>query len=88
MTMKLTTAKLMMAAAFGAGLAGPAMAETITGPAAVLDSDIIRIGDYRIFLFGMESVEEGQICVIEGSPWECWPAAGSFLACSVSPCSI
>jgi endonuclease YncB( thermonuclease family) len=53
----------------------PAMAETITGPAEVVDTDVIKIGDYRIFLFGMESLEEGQTCRIGGANWECWPAA-------------
>ena len=56
-------------------LARPALAETITGPAEVLDSDLLKVGDYRVFLFGMESVEEGQTCAIDGALWECWPAA-------------
>lgn len=65
----LLSALLLIAAA------GPAAALEIAGRAEVLDSDILRVDGYRVFLLGVESVERGQLCVIDGRPWECWAAA-------------
>jgi endonuclease YncB( thermonuclease family) len=48
---------------------------TITGAGEVLDSDLIRVNGYRLYLFGVESVEFGQGCEIRGQLWDCFPAA-------------
>lgn len=47
----------------------------LSGQAEVIDSDILRIDGYRVFLIGVESVEQGQPCAIDGRVWDCWAAA-------------
>jgi endonuclease YncB( thermonuclease family) len=49
--------------------------EPIVGEAEVADSDGLRIGETSIMLWGIESVERPQTCMIKGQPWECYPAA-------------
>ena len=56
-------------------LAPAASALTLVGNAAVIDSDVLLIDGYRIFLFGVESVEAQQTCSIRGQRWDCYPAA-------------
>lgn len=60
-------------AAAGAAVAQPA--DPIIGPATVVDSDGIRIGDASIMLWGIESVERPQTCAINGLVWDCYTAA-------------
>jgi len=64
-----------VAAAFLVLGAAPASALTLTGIAEVIDSDLLVLDGHRVFLLGVESVEEGQVCGIGSEPWECWPAA-------------
>jgi endonuclease YncB( thermonuclease family) len=56
-------------------LAAPARAEMIVGTAEVIDSDVLLLDGYRVYLFGIESLESGQVCAIGGENWECYPAA-------------
>jgi endonuclease YncB( thermonuclease family) len=60
-------------------VATPAHALTLTGVAEVIDADLLVLDGHRVFLLGVESVEEGQICGIDDQPWECWPAAVRML---------
>jgi endonuclease YncB( thermonuclease family) len=62
-----------------AALAAPAHALTLTGVAEVIDADLLILDGHRVFLLGVESVEEGQGCLIDNQPWECWPAAVRML---------
>jgi endonuclease YncB( thermonuclease family) len=52
-----------------------ALALTIAGNATVTDSDHFDVGEYHVYLFGVESVEQGQMCGINGQAWDCWAAA-------------
>jgi endonuclease YncB( thermonuclease family) len=52
-----------------------AQSEVITGEARVIDSDVLDFDGQRVMLYGLESVERGQTCSIEGTMWECYPAA-------------
>ena len=61
-----------------------AFALTITGVAEVLDSDVLRVGEYRVYLLGVESIEQRQICTVRGQSWECWPPAVRMLQTIVS----
>lgn len=62
-----------------------AQAEAITGPAEVVESDIIQINGQRIMLYGIESIEsERQTCEINREKWECWAAAVRELQTIVS----
>ena len=56
-------------------LVAAANAETITGTAEVIDSDLLRVDGRRVYLFGIESLESGQDCAIGTELWECYPAA-------------
>ncbi len=40
----------------------PALADTVTGRARILDGDTIEIGPERIWLFGIDAPESGQRC--------------------------
>jgi endonuclease YncB( thermonuclease family) len=56
-------------------LSAPAHAEQISGAAKAIDSTTIQIGEQRIMLFGIDSVMRKQLCMMDGKPWQCWPAA-------------
>jgi endonuclease YncB( thermonuclease family) len=50
-------------------------AETITGEAQVTKPYSFTLGDYGVFLLGVDSVEAKQSCSVSGRNWECWAAA-------------
>lgn len=56
-------------------LAAPVGAKTITGPAKVLDAQVIDIDGQRIMLFGINSVMRKQACTLDRKLWNCWEAA-------------
>lgn len=65
------------AAALAALLLVPAAAraETITGEATVTKPYSFTLGDYEVFLLGVDSMEPKQNCNVSGRVWECWAAA-------------
>jgi endonuclease YncB( thermonuclease family) len=58
-----------------AAFATQAQGGQISGQAKAIDSQIIKIGDQRVMLFGVDSVMRKQVCLLDGKPWQCWPAA-------------
>jgi endonuclease YncB( thermonuclease family) len=58
---------------------GAAFAQTVTGTAEVIDSDLLLVGEHRIYLLGVESLEQGQTCEIGTETWDCYPAAVRML---------
>jgi endonuclease YncB( thermonuclease family) len=56
-------------------LAIPVAAKEVTGPAKVLDVQVIEIDGQRIMLFGIDSVMRKQRCTLDGKIWDCWDAA-------------
>jgi endonuclease YncB( thermonuclease family) len=56
-------------------LAVPVVAKEVTGPAKVLDVQVIEIDGQRIMLFGIDSVMRKQRCMLDGKLWDCWDAA-------------
>ena len=61
---------------------GPAQAQdipepvgSVTGPARVLDADILMVGQNRVILWGVDAPERPQRCLLNGRDWGCWEAA-------------
>lgn len=52
----------------------PAWAQ-ITGPVRVTDSDKMMVGDVRVVLHGIDALDRGQVCTIDGKRWACWAVA-------------
>jgi endonuclease YncB( thermonuclease family) len=71
---KLTTGIFALAAALSAPVAA-AQAATISGSAEVIKPYSFTLGDYEVFLLGVDSVEAKQTCTVNGRIWECWAAA-------------
>jgi endonuclease YncB( thermonuclease family) len=57
----------------------PAAAQTdateIRGTAEVIDADIIKFGEQRVILWGIDAPERRQTCRINGEEWGCYDVA-------------
>jgi len=60
--------------------ASPALAQTLTGTAAVIDGDTLEIQGERIDLYGIDAPETAQPCVRNGRQWPCGRRASGALA--------
>jgi endonuclease YncB( thermonuclease family) len=60
-------------------IAVPAAAETVSGPATVIDGDTLEIGERRIRLFGIDAPEAQQTCDRRGEVWACGEESASQL---------
>ncbi len=49
--------------------------EFITGPAKVLDADILKVGNNRVILWGIDAPERRQSCYKGKKKWACFEAA-------------
>lgn len=67
----------------GGALSGAAQAQTsetgISGTAAVIDADVLRIGTQRVILWGVDAPEKNQVCQLNGKAWGCYDAAFRYL---------
>jgi endonuclease YncB( thermonuclease family) len=62
-------------------LAGPALAETLSGQASIVDVDTIEIHGQRIRLLGIDAPESRQLCKsASGEPYNCGGNAAFALA--------
>lgn len=66
-------------------IAAPATAETVSGPATVIDGDTLEIGDRRIRLFGIDAPEAQQTCNRRGETWACGEESADQLRALVGP---
>ena len=68
-----------IAVAVSGVLALPAQGQTaepdITGMPEVIDADIIRFGQQRVILWGVDAPERPQLCHANGAIWGCYEAA-------------
>ena len=60
-------------------VAAPLEAQTLTGPATVIDGDTIDMTGTRIRLLGIDAPESAQGCTREGQPWACGEEATNSL---------
>jgi endonuclease YncB( thermonuclease family) len=63
--------KLALSLSFVLLSAIPAAATDIYGRASVIDGDTIEIHNERIRLWGIDAVETGQLCQVNGKSWRC-----------------
>lgn len=49
--------------------------DTVSGLANVIDADVIRIGQQRVILWGIDAPEKNQNCYRDGVRWGCHDAA-------------
>lgn len=66
-----TLALLMTPALAAAARAG----DEVSGPARVLDADILIIDKQRVILWGVDAPERSQTCGADGKLWGCYDAA-------------
>jgi len=52
----------------------------LKGRASVIDGDTIEIHGQRIRLWGIDAVEDGQLCIKNGKPWRCGHDCAKALA--------
>jgi endonuclease YncB( thermonuclease family) len=73
---ELWTLALPMAVLCAVGAGSPAVAQAeateIRGTAEVIDADIIKIGDQRVILWGIDAPERRQTCRMNGDIWGCY----------------
>lgn len=66
-------------AAFASLLSVPAAAETLSGPAKVIDGDSLEVAGSRVRLFGIDAPEATQTCDRVGEAWACGQASAEQL---------
>lgn len=59
-------------------------AGTVDGNAEAINADVIRIGDTRVVLWGIDAPDPGQPCLLNGRPWGCFDAAMRALQIALS----
>ncbi|MEO1920820.1 MAG: thermonuclease family protein [Sphingomonadaceae bacterium] len=57
----------------------PALAQPVSGEAAVIDGDTLAIGSEKIRLFGIDAPELDQTCSLDGRAWACGEEAAAQL---------
>jgi endonuclease YncB( thermonuclease family) len=48
---------------------------TISGPARVIDADILIVQAQRVILWGVDAPERAQVCNLDGKQWGCYDVA-------------
>jgi endonuclease YncB( thermonuclease family) len=61
-------------------LASPALAQSWTSPARIIDGDTLEFGQTRVGLFGIDSPERGQVCTRGTQRYDCASESRAQLA--------
>ena len=69
----------MILAGLSAGTALAEDADTISGTAAVIDADILKFGNQRVILWGIDAPERRQTCVMNNEVWGCYEVSRRYL---------
>jgi endonuclease YncB( thermonuclease family) len=86
--------KILASAALAAlVLSGGALGqEVVTGPAKVVDGDIIMVGRQRVILWAIDAPERTQRCHVGELLWDCYAAArqqlGDLIATGETSCTL
>ena len=56
-------------------LAAQTTADSITGKPEVIDADILKFGQQRVLLWGIDAPEQKQTCQMNGAIWGCYDVA-------------
>ena len=85
--------KMVAAAVIAALCAAPALGQdVVSGPAKVIDGDIIQVDKTRVILFGVDSPERTQKCKVGKLDWPCYTAAtnglGELIASGQASCTL
>ena len=85
--------KLVAAAGLLALTAAPALAQdVVTGPAKVVDGDIIMVDKQRVILWGVDAPERTQKCKVGNLDWACYEAArrglGEIIGSGEASCTL
>jgi endonuclease YncB( thermonuclease family) len=89
--------KLVATAALALGtltiVAAPAMAQdVVTGPAKVIDGDIIQVDKTRVILWAVDAPERTQKCKVGSLEWACYDAArnglGELITSGEASCTL
>lgn len=69
-------------------VASPAAAETIAGPAKIIDGDTLEIAGKRVRLFGIDAPEAAQTCDHDGQKWACGQTSAERLRGLIGDSSV
>ena len=76
---KFWTLVFSMAVLCSFAVGGPARAQTrateVRGTAEVIDADILKFGNQRVILWGIDAPERPQTCQLNDMPWGCYDVA-------------
>lgn len=81
-----------LAALLAIGAAPAAAQEVVSGPAKVIDGDIIQVDKMRVILWGVDAPERTQKCKVGTLDWACYEAArtglGELIASGEASCTL
>lgn len=70
---------MLAGAAWGCAMLGSAYAQStetgVRGTAEVIDADVLKFGNQRVILWGVDAPERSQTCQLNGKLWGCYDAA-------------
>ena len=73
----------LLSAVLGGALTSSAQAQTsetgISGTPEVLDADVLKFGNQRVILWGIDAPEKNQTCQMNGKLWGCYDVAFRYL---------
>lgn len=89
---KMVAAAGLVAGALTFGAAPVLAQEVVSGPAKVIDGDIIQVDKQRVILWGVDAPERTQKCKVGSLDWACYQAAvaglGELIGSGEASCTL